>query len=115
NSGGSDHHSSAGFASGLRLEDTPFPDMPVGSLLVVLTDPGTDTIRDVRVVRSAGTSILIKTAADAHFVVNDKHCTDGNGNGPPLSLSVRSMTSELDAAKAAIGAMIDVLDDMAAQ
>ncbi|MGN6107128.1 MAG: FG-GAP-like repeat-containing protein, partial [Kofleriaceae bacterium] len=36
----------AAFATGLRLDDTPFPEAPVGSLLVVLVDPATHKIRD---------------------------------------------------------------------
>ncbi|MGN6107143.1 MAG: FG-GAP repeat domain-containing protein, partial [Kofleriaceae bacterium] len=43
---GTESRNTAAFATGLRLDDTPFPEAPVGSLLVVLVDPATHKIRD---------------------------------------------------------------------
>jgi hypothetical protein len=99
---------SAAFATGLRLRETPFPEAPVGSLLVVLTDPATNAVRDVRVVHSGGTSILIEGASNAYFVVNDKQCSSASTTNK-LSVTVRPVLSATAVAQQALVAMADVL------
>jgi hypothetical protein len=108
NSTATESTTSASFAVGLRLDDTPFPAAPVGSLLVVLQDPATGVIRDVRVVHSGGTSILVEGASTAYFVVNDKQCSTA-GTTNKLTVTARSMLGGPAVAKKALVAMADVL------
>jgi len=113
-SSGSESRTTAAFATGLRLDDTPFPEAPVGALLVVLQDPTTGVIRDLRVVQSGGTSIVIEDASTAYFVVNDKACgTAATIN--KLSVSVRPVLSSTAVANKALVAMADVLSLMRQQ
>lgn len=113
-SAGTESRTTAAFATGLRLDDTPFPEAPVGSLLVVLADPATGAIRDVRVVHSGGTSILIESASTAYFVANDKQCTTA-ATVNKLSVSARPVLSATAVAGKALIAMADVLDLMRQQ
>lgn len=110
---GSENRSSASFATGLRLSNTPFPQAPVGSLLVVLTDPASGTIRDVKVVHS-DTTVLVTAPSHAYFVVNDKQCGAADASRA-LTVSTRLMSKAGDEAEAALGSMADVLADMRAR
>jgi hypothetical protein len=106
--GGDEARSTASFATGLRLPSTPFPEAPVGSLLVVLGDPQSGTIRDVKVVHSGGTSILVPASGTAYFIVNDKRC-DSADDRFSLTVTARTMTKQTDVADAALIGMADVL------
>jgi hypothetical protein len=112
--GGDEARSTASFNTGLRLPNTPFPAAPVGSLLVVLAAPGGGQIRDVKVVHSGGTSILVEDASDAYFIVNDKQCGTSNGS-LALGVSTRTMTSEVAVAEKALVSMAEVLGYMRQQ
>lgn len=69
---GADNRTSAQFAVGLRLPFTPFPDLPAGSLLLVMTEPGDDTaIRDIRIVQAPYTTVVADADMDVYYVVND--------------------------------------------
>jgi subtilisin-like proprotein convertase family protein len=107
-SSGSEARTTAAFATGLRMDNTPFPEAPVGSLLVVLADPATGAVRDIRVVHGGGTSILIENASTAYFVVNDKQCTTA-GTEHTLTVHARAMSSATTVAAKALTAMADVL------
>jgi len=74
-SNGADTRSTAAFAAGLRLDNTPFPEFPVGSLLLVKMAPGKlnlakPELLDVRVLL-ASNSIPVDVASDYYLVVND--------------------------------------------
>ncbi len=76
--GGVDARTTASFASGVRVPNTPFPDSPAGSLLAVVTRAGhPNEIIDVRVLQRDDVIYAPKLAegagddVDVHFVVND--------------------------------------------
>lgn len=110
---------SAQFEAGIRIESTPFPNAPAGSLLAVLTEHGTLTIADVQVVHRE-TAILAPRrngnpalSYDVYLVVNDRGtCTPVGG-----SLSIlASKTVPLGPAAAGLGQAMDaVLRDTEAQ
>ncbi|WP_437779220.1 hypothetical protein [Sorangium sp. So ce1097] len=80
NQSGYEARTTASFATGLRLRDTPFPDAPVGSLLLVEMPRGgtlRSQIRDVRVIQEPNTSVVVESdEADHYLVVNDRaSCT----------------------------------------
>jgi hypothetical protein len=112
--GGDEARSTASFYTGLRLRNTPFPFAATGSLLVVLADPSTGEVRDVKVVHSGGTSILVENSSNAYFIVNDKQCTTSD-NSLSLTVSTRTMTSQVAIADKALISMADVLAYMRQQ
>ncbi|WP_155894091.1 hypothetical protein [Cystobacter fuscus] len=74
---GGESRQTASFHRGLRLQNTPFPDMPVGSLLAVVMKRGATaldhaSILDIHVVQSPYTSFSVQEDADVYLVVNDK-------------------------------------------
>jgi hypothetical protein len=78
-SGGDDARSGASFSGGVHLDTTPFPDMPAGALLLVLTQHGdAGHIVGVQVVNRQA-SYLAAEDVDAYLVINDRydptHCT----------------------------------------
>jgi hypothetical protein len=109
-SSGSESRTTSAFSTGLRLPSTPFPDAPVGSLLVVLVD-SQGAVRDVKVVHSGATSILIEQPGTAYFVVNDKRCTTA-ATAKTLEVRVRTMRGAQAVADQALLAMTDVLASM---
>lgn len=111
---GGESRSSAAFSTGLRLPSTPFPEAAVGSLLVVLTDPQTGSVREVKVVHTGATSILIEQSSNAYFVVNDKMCGTPDTTHE-LTVNVRAMTSVTATAEAALKGMAAVLGYMRQQ
>lgn len=113
-SNGTESRTTAAFSTGLRLDNTPFRDAPVGSLLVVLVDPATGSVRDVRVVQGGTTSILIEGPTTAYFVTNDKQCATA-ATDHKLSISVRPVVSVTAVATQALAAMGDVLAELRAQ
>lgn len=111
---GSEHRSAASFSSGIRLRSTPFPEATAGSLLVILTAPGSATVREIRAIQSGGTSVVITEPSDAYVVINDKHCADAD-TSHALTVSVRPVTSQTAAATAALGGMAGVLTHLDGQ
>ncbi|AKF03566.1 hypothetical protein [Sandaracinus amylolyticus] len=100
---------SSQFASGLRLEGTPFPELPAGSLLVVETARGDGVIRDVHVVRAPYTQILVSSAADLYVIANDVDCGNREDTTHALSVDVRRFQSETALASAVITQMGETL------
>jgi len=78
NSSGQETRSSFSFAEGIRSRFAPFPNEPVGSLLLVQVPHGsilrTEAL-DVRVV-TPNTSMLVAKDADVYLVVNDLKSAD---------------------------------------
>ena len=106
--GGNEARSSAAFSTGLRLPHTPYPEAPVGSLLVVLTNSTTGAIRDIRVVHTGATSIVIPGASKAYFIVNDRHCGTA-GTQDSITVGIRTMASQVAVAEKALASMVEVL------
>ena len=77
-SSGTDNRSSASFAGGMHLDNTPYPYAPAGALLLVLTAPGTDTIVDVQVVGRQA-AFIAPEDVDAYLVVNDFNPVSSGG------------------------------------
>ncbi|WP_158623444.1 PA14 domain-containing protein [Corallococcus sp. CA053C] len=74
NSHGSDRRSTFSVSRGLRSLLAPFPDEPVGSLLLVELVRGTTdraNVRSVRVLQSPSTALLVTAESDYYVVVND--------------------------------------------
>ncbi|NNB95307.1 hypothetical protein HJC10_13810 [Corallococcus exiguus] len=71
---GTNTHSTFSAARGLRSPMAPFPDEPVGGLLLVEMIRGAtdrNSIRSVQVLQSPSTSVLVKAESDYYLVVND--------------------------------------------
>lgn len=71
---GNETRSTFSVARGVRSLLAPFPDEPVGSLLLVeMVHGATDraNVRSVRVLQSPSTSVLVTAASDYYVVVND--------------------------------------------
>jgi len=121
NSNGSNARTSASFASGIRLPNTPFPVAPAGSLVAVLTPTGhNDRVLDVRVVHPD--ELIVAPALDAgfgnsvdvHLVVNDLG-TCGSSGTPALQIEAVKSTPLGNAAQAVGAAMAQVLTSIEAQ
>lgn len=101
---GSETKVSATFMTGIRLDSTPYPDAPAGSLVAVLTRPGvTGNVLDpqdldVRVVHNDDLIVASTVPADlswpvpndgieVHFVVNDR------GEPPSGTLCLKDSTA----------------------
>jgi hypothetical protein len=92
---GSEVRSTFSYARGIRSPLAPFPNQPVGSLLLVEMPQGSIDISlatGVRVLIAPQTSLLVSAASDYYLVVNDTSCKQP----APDSLAVR--VSELTAA-----------------
>ncbi|WP_224366957.1 hypothetical protein [Hyalangium versicolor] len=113
---GSENRSSASFAFGLRLPNTPFPEAPVGSLLLVAMGPGSTGkagILEVQVLQSPHSSVVVDKDADYYLVVNDLgSCADDTSHQLTVK-SVRLMPTG-EAAKALGNAMATVMTELRA-
>ncbi|MCY1019713.1 hypothetical protein [Pyxidicoccus sp. MSG2] len=113
---GSEGRTSASFATGLRVPGTPFPDAPVGSLLLVAMNPGTSdlaNLRDVRVLQAPRTSVVVKEDADYYLVVNDfGSCADDTAH--QLTVTAMRLMPTGVAAKALGKAMATVMTEVRA-
>jgi hypothetical protein len=108
---GSDKRTQASFASGLRLSNMPFPDAPVGALLLVLVKPGSAEWQ-VQVLRSGTNSIPIDTKDTiAYFVVNDISGCFGLA-ASNLQITWRQMQGEDAVAAGLVTAMTNVIRKM---
>ncbi|WP_426750919.1 seawater-induced protein 61-2 [Myxococcus sp. Y35] len=90
NANGSESRSVAAFTTGLRAANTPFPQLPAGSLLLLEVERPPDStqalrshIRNIHLVQAPHTSIAIDRASDLYLVVNDK-----TGCGPTATGSL---------------------------
>ena len=94
---------SASFELGLRLVNTPFPDMPAGSLLLVQLPRGEtaiNKIKDIQIIRT-NSSFLVQAASDYYLVAND--CTSNDHDAlsvhvlqqRPLSIIARDLSQTM--------------------
>jgi len=108
------------FSAGIRLPDTPFPDAPAGSLLVVLTDPSpSTTVRAVQVAYRDSVVVAPPPPAGAnpdtfaysvYLVVNDKNtCEAGPG---ALTIEATKVTPVGVVAQALGDAMTAILSEL---
>ncbi len=103
---------SASFAAGLRLGQTPFPQAPVGSLLLVLVNPAQpgaprNAVTAVQVV-SRSSAVIVTADSDVYLVVNDAQlsgCQPDTLNA--LSVEVNQLTATGSAADAMFKAWED--------
>jgi len=79
---GVDDRTTAAFSAGLHTPNAPFPQYPVGALLLVITPAGSPTqILDVKVVQAGATSYLAPKPVDVYFIANDLAvCNDDDSN-----------------------------------
>ncbi|MFP2957771.1 seawater-induced protein 61-2 [Myxococcus sp. 1LA] len=91
-SDGEESRSVAAFTTGLRVPNTPFPQLPAGSLLLLeVTRPTPPVqamrlhVRNVHVLQAPYTAIAVDRDADLHLVVND---STGCGTMPAGNLTV---------------------------
>jgi hypothetical protein len=114
---GSEDRTSANFAVGLRLPNTPFPNAPAGSLLLVAMSPGTTNqagIREVMVLQAPRTSVVVKANADYYLMVNDMSaCADDTSH--QLTVTAMRLMPTGVAAKALGNAMATVMTEVRAQ
>jgi hypothetical protein len=119
-SSGGDARTSAAFATGIRLPNTPFPHAPVGSALLVQMQPGQTDARtsliSVHVLQRPDSSILIARNADVYLVVNDSVNEAGNPcsvtSGNPLTLQSTIVESVGSAVQALMPAMANALNNI---
>ncbi|WP_437576748.1 hypothetical protein [Sorangium sp. So ce887] len=115
---GFEQRTSASFATGLRLPGTPFPDAPVGSLLLVELPRGgilRNQIRDVRVLHEPSTSVVVNSdKADYYLVVNDKgDCSpDPIDTAYNLALQIHHLAPSGAVARAMGQAMAETLTEL---
>jgi hypothetical protein len=117
---GNETRSSIATAHGVRSPLAPFPDQPVGSLLVVQVLPGgtlTSHVLDVRVVQSPSTAILSNSNADVYLVVNDLGAPDCPIPPTPasLTLQISKLTPASLAARQLTTAMVNAHAALQAQ
>lgn len=96
------------WSQGIRLKDTPFPDQPAGSLLLVEMPAGKTALTDVRRVQvliGSNFSVLVNDASDYYLVVNDKSCSPVSAQ--QLALRVVATRSSGDLALSLARAMAD--------
>jgi len=99
-SNGSETRSTFSYARGIRSPLTPFPDQPVGSLLLTEMPQGStdaSSVKSVRVLIAPQTSILVSNPSDYYLVVNDSACA--SPSTAPLSVRVSELQAASDAAK----------------
>ncbi|KYF64070.1 hypothetical protein BE11_19005 [Sorangium cellulosum] len=115
---GFEQRTSASLSTGLRLPGTPFPDAPVGSLLLVELPRGgilRSQIRDVRVLQEPSTSVVVDSEeADYYLVVNDKGgCSpDPIDMAYNIALQVQHLTPSGAVARAMGQAMAETLNEL---
>jgi outer membrane lipoprotein SlyB len=112
--------SSANFASGLRLPNTPFDKYPAGSLLLFAmnaSEPKTFANRAAQVkVLSSRNTIVADRDMTLYFVIND--CADGNSSSSSLTVSaqrLKPVSAELQKANAALMKIVRKFHDDAAK
>ncbi len=103
----------AGFAGGLRLENTPFPTLPAGALLLVeaYDAPEGLRVRDIHVV-GRDSAFLMPADSKLMLVVNDGHCATYDTSS--LAVTILHAQSAAAASQALAGVMADVLTDLRA-
>lgn len=115
-SAGTEKKSTFSVSRGLRSPLAPFPNEPVGSLLLVETVRGEtarQSIRSVRVLQSPSSSVLVSADSDYYLVVNDLNnarCTwTGNSS---LVVRVQHLEPASAYAMQVLSSMVDALNAM---
>ena len=93
---------SAALSDGLRDARAPFPEAPVGALLLVTVAEG--QVVGLDVATRAGLSATVDRDATAYLVVNDLAC-DAVAGAPALTVEVRRLVTEAAAARATVEAI----------
>lgn len=110
-SSGTDGRTSASFAVGTRLKNTPFPNMPAGALLAVEMPRGQthpNYIRDVHVVRSAGILVPSGHDSDVYLVVNDSTQCGTPDTTQELSVTITKLAGASSVVRQILGALAAV-------
>jgi hypothetical protein len=124
---GREQRTSASYNTGIRLDDTPFPGLPAGSLLAVVVEKRASTtqapvIRDVQVVQSPNTTLIISgkkglpagqtdPGVEVYLVANDVDQCSKNATRS-LAVSVQKLTPEGERTRQVGQAMAAVLTQM---
>ncbi|MBF0361975.1 MAG: hypothetical protein HQK49_13245 [Oligoflexia bacterium] len=105
----SEQRGNASFAIGLRMADTPFPDMPAGALLLVAQTQSAEkkTIRDVIIVEREG-SYITTSNTNYYLVVNDCY-QQGSTISGGLTVTITKAIPLTEIAKDFVSAIIDTL------
>jgi hypothetical protein len=94
---GTQGRTTASFASGLRLSDTPFPGLPAGALVLVQVPAGSsgtaEKILDARVLTKPSASVLVDQASDYYLVVNDDASCGAAASTSPLTITATVLQS----------------------
>lgn len=116
---GREQRTSAAFTTGLRLENTPYKNLPAGGLLLVQMprhgseDPSEFDIRralDIHILQSPMSSIVVVADADIYLVTNDRLCGDSPTN--ELTVTVRVLEPARALSRALGEAMANVYAQM---
>ncbi|HMI88067.1 MAG TPA: hypothetical protein VK550_28480 [Polyangiaceae bacterium] len=110
------------FQGGLRLPNTPFPNLPAGALLLIELPPGAGNsgdIRAVHIVQRPSTTFVLAADSELYFVVNDAWAPGDAKCGelsPPndpnaITVSVRLATPTTTVAIKSIEALRQVIDE----
>ncbi|WP_143101411.1 hypothetical protein [Stigmatella aurantiaca] len=128
-SSGGEQRVSAAYSTGIRLQETPFPSLPAGSLLLVQVEKGSTSlagIRDIQVVQAPWKSAVIGSkpglqpgqvdpGVDVYLVANDAGSSGcAKDTAHALSLTVQKLEPAGTAARQMGQAMSKVLTDMRA-
>lgn len=103
-------------SSGVRLPNTPFPDQPAGSVLLVYTEPGDATKIIKTEVMQRQHAAIAPANADVYIVDNDitsPLCSVDTSN--QLTVTLTKMENSAQAAQNVKGALEHVLDTLTAQ
>jgi len=101
------------WGTGIRSSETPFPQEPVGSLLLVELPQGRTALSDVRsvqVLTYPQASVLVGDASDFYLVVNDKQCATVSPS--PLGVRVAELVNPGTLSRVLVQAMADSLKDL---
>ncbi|WP_163998939.1 PA14 domain-containing protein [Pyxidicoccus caerfyrddinensis] len=122
-SSGTEQRVSASYNTGIRLDGTPFPRLPAGSLLLVQVEHDTQAIRDIQVVQPSTTVVIGARAGapatgpqvDLYLVANDvkaSACVPDTAHS--LSVDVQQLVPAGTVVQQVAPAMAKVLMDMRA-
>jgi hypothetical protein len=112
------------FHGGLRLPDTPFPDLPAGALFLVELPRGTTRAFDiaaVHLIQRPSTSFVVSADSDLYFVINDNFVPDKCQSLSPaddphkVTVTLRLATPTAEVARSAIAALLDITRGIAAR
>ncbi len=91
-SSGSERSTSAALSAGMRLRDTPFPQLPAGALVAVVRRASNNKVIDLQVAHAPSTAIVPEEDANVVFVLNDHACVGSNSPHSDERLTARART-----------------------